>query len=51
MLTGYKTYILATLAIVLLLLGDNGIISVSAVNAILPILGFGSVISLRAAIS
>lgn len=50
-LQGYKTYILAGLALVVLTLGHFAILSVDAVNAILPFLGFGAVLTLRSALN
>jgi hypothetical protein len=47
MLTGYKTYILASLAIIVLVLMHFGIIDVTNGLQILGLLGFGTVMALR----
>lgn len=50
-LSGYKTYILGFLALIIIGLTLAGIISPEIANAVLPLLGFGSIITLRSAIS
>lgn len=49
-LQGKKTYILAGLGVLVLVLGQFGVIDSASVSAILPYLGFGSILTLRAAV-
>ena len=50
MLTGYKTYIIGALGLITVALYVFQVIDVTTANAIEGFLGFGSVISLRAAV-
>lgn len=47
---GYRTYILGTLGIVVAVLGLFGILTPETVQGIETILGFGGILSLRAAV-
>lgn len=50
-LSGYKTFILAGLGILVVIIHLLGWLDASSSNAILTILGFGSIITLRSAIA
>lgn len=50
LLKGYRTYILAGTALVVIAGNLLGIVSVDVANTLLSLLGFGSLITLRAAV-
>lgn len=50
-LSGYKTYILGFAALITIGLTLFGVISPEIANTLLPLFGFGSIITLRSAIS
>ncbi len=50
-LQGYRTYILAGFAILIILASWSGVIDVNTANSILSILGFSTIIALRSAIA
>ncbi len=51
LLQGYRTYILGSIAIIVIILGWFGIIDTATVMNILPLLGFGSAMAIRSAIA
>lgn len=50
-LQGYKTYIIGVVALIIIGASMFGIVDANTANTILSILGFGGLISLRAAVS